>query len=230
MFLTHFGWFPGTTNGAEVILSSATIYGYFTIKYTGEHKHSSNVMMKNGDVTEYICGCGKVHKTKYTIAPNKWGFDERYYFENEGIKSSEYLIDDLVIDTKRLRCGFIEGEYVNLSANRNNAGDSYLELKFNKKIYEIGLDVAFWSDKEWMIKNQGDFAYIEFLDEEGNWINSLDLLEENLPTDRTIPKQIKIHFTNGTKGVRIVAHKETPNTDRNKGRICLGEIELITYN
>lgn len=60
-FLSHFGWWPNSTDGTEVVLSSATIYGYFTIKYNGEHKHSSNVSMKKGNITKYICGCGHVH-------------------------------------------------------------------------------------------------------------------------------------------------------------------------
>ncbi|MDY4159285.1 MAG: hypothetical protein SOY02_03505 [Candidatus Onthovivens sp.] len=46
-FLCHFGWWPGSKSGTEVVLNSATIYGYFTIKYDGVHKHSSNVLMYN---------------------------------------------------------------------------------------------------------------------------------------------------------------------------------------
>lgn len=61
-FLCHFGWWPNSKGGTEVVLDSATIYGYFTIKFNGEHKHSSNVSMTNDNVTEYIFGCGKVHE------------------------------------------------------------------------------------------------------------------------------------------------------------------------
>ncbi|MDE7384492.1 MAG: hypothetical protein K2M84_01910 [Anaeroplasmataceae bacterium] len=57
-FLVHMGWWPGYQDFAEIVISSATIYAYFALEYTGEHVHSKNVFMEKDNVTYYICGCG----------------------------------------------------------------------------------------------------------------------------------------------------------------------------
>ena len=229
-FLNHFGWWPDTKGSAEVVISSATIYGYFTMKYTGEHKHSSNVSMTYGNTTKYICGCGKVHESHYSICPDKFGFDSRYYFENEGLKSSSLSVDNLTIQTERLRCGYIEDEYINLSPNRKNAGYAYLNLDFNENIYQINTNLSFWSSNEGLSTSIGDYAYIKYLDSSGNWKILLDLLNCNLSTDRSNPDFYKLEIPNGTKRIRFEAYKETPTTSRNKGRICIGDTTFITRN
>lgn len=47
-FLVHMGWNPETTECTKVIISSAVIYGYYAIKYIGEHIHSENIYMRSG--------------------------------------------------------------------------------------------------------------------------------------------------------------------------------------
>ncbi len=169
------------------------------------------------------------HQT-YTLNPDDWGFDERYYFENEGLKYSTIELNDFVIGTERLRCGYIEEEYINLSPNRYNAGDAYLKLSFNEPIYEFSTYISFWSASESLNSTDGDYAYIQYLDENGNWQTFVDLLSEGLPTDRTQQKHFEHDFIEGTYGVKFVAHKENPNTNRNKGRICIGETKFVTYD
>ena len=213
-----------------MIISNATIYGYFTIKYTGEHKHSSNVSMSNGDVTKYICGCGKIHETDYSISPNQWGFDGRYYFHNEGIKTSIVNINDLTITSERLRCGYIENEFVNLSPNRYNAGDAYLKLSFSEPIYGINTNLSYWSNNEMMYPSDGDYAYIKYLDKNGNWSVLLDILNSNLSTDRLNQNYFELNIPDGTKTIIFEDHKANPNTDRNKGRISIGNTIFIKEN
>lgn len=227
-FLCHFGWWPGSTSSTEVVLNSATIYGYFTIKYNGEHKHSSNVSMSNGNVTKYICGCGSVHETHYSISPNEWGFDSRYYFENEGIRTSTKDIDALSIQTERLRCGYIEEQYINLSPNRVNAGYAYLDLSFNESIYQINTNLSFWSNAEGMNSKLGDYAYVKYLDDSGNWHVLLDLLNCNLSTNRAKQDYFELKIPSGTKKIRFEAYKSSPSTTRNKGRICIGNTVFVT--
>ena len=169
------------------------------------------------------------HET-YTLNPEDWGFDERYYFENEGLKYSTIDLNDFVIDTERLRCGYIEEEYINLSPNRYDAGDAYLELTFNELIYEFSTYISFWSASEYLYSTSGDYAYIQYLNEDGDWETFIDLLAEGIPTDRTNQKHFEFNFIEGTYGIKFVAHKETPNTDRNKGRISIGETKFVTYD
>ncbi len=59
-FLVHMGWNPNSTQYTQTILSSATIYAYYSITYTGTHVHSSNVTMALNGVKYGLCGCGQV--------------------------------------------------------------------------------------------------------------------------------------------------------------------------
>lgn len=68
-----------------------------------------------------------------------------------------------------------------------------------------------------------------YLDADGNFVIGVDLLEENLLTSRTTQKHISLDTIEGTYDIKFVAHKEVPNTDRNKGRICIGEMDFMTY-
>lgn len=164
----------------------------------------------------------RVKRSTYSVNPEDWGFEQRYYFLNEGIKISTLNVDDFTIDTKRLRCGYIEEQYVNLSPNRYDAGDAYLELHFNKPIYEFSTNLSFWSSSEWLYSSSGDYAYLQYLSAGNTWKTYVDLLSVGLPTDRTQQKHFECDFIEGTYGIKFIAHKETPNTNRNKGRICIG--------
>lgn len=171
----------------------------------------------------------RITQNVYTLNPVDWGFEGRYYFQSEGLKcTTKTLENDFTISTERLRCGFIEGEYINLSPNRLNAGDAYLQLTFNKPIYEINTYLSFWSAAEGLYFINGDYAYLQYLDANGNWITFIDLLTSNLPTDRTAQKYFEYEFIEGTYGIRFIAHKENPTTGRNKGRICIGKTKFIT--
>lgn len=165
----------------------------------------------------------------YSVAPSGWGFDQRYYFLNEGIKKTTYKRDDFVLETERLRCGYIEEQYVNLSPNRYDAGDAYLELHSNLPIYVFVANISFWSTSEQLYSASGDYAYLQYLDKTGEWKTCFDLLAENLSTDRTKQNRFERSFLEGTYGIKFVAHKEKPNTNRNKGRISIGEMQFVSY-
>ncbi len=172
----------------------------------------------------------RIEQKVYEIKANDWNFDQRYYFENEGIKSSTLNIEDLSLESSRLRCGYIENEFINLSPNRYNAGDAYLEITSNLPIYEYSVNLSYWSSSEYLYPSQGDYAYIQYLDSNGNWNNYYDILSSKLSSKRKEQKEFTCDFVEGVYSIRIIAHKETPNTDRNKGRICIGNMNIVTYN
>ncbi len=65
MFIAHMGWTPGTIWESEIILSQATIYGYYALEYIGEHAHSENIYMTHNNHIYNICGCGYKHEHIY---------------------------------------------------------------------------------------------------------------------------------------------------------------------
>ena len=97
----------------------------------------------------------RIKRQTHRINSADWGFEPRYYFKNEGVKNSTLILDDFVVDTERLRCGYIEEQYVNLSPNRYDAGDAYLELRWNKPVYEFGVYLSYWSPSDQLFFHQG---------------------------------------------------------------------------
>lgn len=190
---------------------------------------SGSTSIMEGSIMNLKGYSNRITQNVYTMQPADWGFEGRYYFENEGLKyTTKTFEDDFTISTERLRCGYIEEEYINLSPNRYNAGDAYLELTFNEPIYELDTYLTFWDLGEGMSVVNHDYAYLQYLDASGNWITRIDLMTAGLPSDRTVPKHFECDFIEGTYGVRFIAHKQTPNTNRNKGRICIGQTKFIT--
>lgn len=53
-------------------------------------------------------------------------------------------------NTKRLRCSYIENQYLVLSANRLNAGTAYLEFNLPNNIRKMTFDMALWSGTEYL--------------------------------------------------------------------------------
>lgn len=161
-----------------------------------------------------------------TIDPSDYGFQAQYYFYK---KSVNHTIGNWNFTSDRLRCGYIEEEYINLSPNRNNAGVAYLEYSFDTMVYEVDTHLSFWSSSENLSSSAGDTAFVQYLDSNGNWITCLDLLNCNLSTDRSKQDYFEIDILEGTKGIRFIATKSTPMTNRNKGRICIGETKFVNY-
>lgn len=82
-----------------------------------------------------------------------------------------------------------------------------------------------WSVNEHFNINDSS-AVIQYKDKSGNWITILDLLTDiNLSKDRTKPDNYTIVFPDGTKEFRFYC-QSTATGDRNKGRICIGNMEI----
>ncbi len=214
VYVHNYDWFVESLD-----ISFGPIGTSFSIPNSDDVMEGTTMTLKGYD--------SAISRQTYTLNPEDWEFDARYYFKNEGIKTKTITVDDLTITTKRLRCGYIEEEYINLSPNRYNAGDAYLELSFNKPIYEMDVYISFWSKYE-NLSSDGDYAYIQYLNEDDEWITYVDLLSAGISTDRTSQTFIECDIIEGTYGIKFVSHKETPDTDRNMGRISIGSIKFIT--
>ena len=129
--------------------------------------------------------------------------------------------------TTRLRCGYIEEEYIVLSPRREDAGVAYLVYSFDDCISQINVDMTMWSNSEYLYTSDGSVALLQVKDNSGNWITVLDLLNDiTLSTDRNNPNNYIISFPENTKEFRFyVASAQIGN--RNKGRVCIGNIEIF---
>lgn len=172
---------------------------------------------------------------KVQVKPNEWGLEGRYYFSNEindidslendagNVRFSSLSKNGLTITTERLRCGYIENSYINLSPRRANAGYAYLEMDFNKPIYSILYSLGFWSSSE----NLDGTASLFIKDANDNWSKSQDLLALQLNTKRQGLKRYSQYFANGIYGLRFEC-TATATGSRNKGRLSIDDMVFGT--
>lgn len=168
--------------------------------------------------------------TKIQVKPNEWGFIGRYYFPNEiekdtSVRYSTFTKAGLTISTDRLRCGYIEKSYVNLSPRREDAGRSYLQLEFDKPVYSFMYSICLWSKKE----NLDGLAVLQTKDVNGNWTILTDLKNDISLTYRNDGglKRYSHYFSSGIYGIKFESTATATGTE-NRGRLCIDDIVFST--
>lgn len=218
----HTGWgWTGATPWStyESGLFSNYSAGCIDIIYEGNHVHSDNYFAYNKN--EYLCPCSKKH-TSTDLLPEDYGFDQRYNANEEFL---EIHMDNLEISTTRLRTGYIEEEYINLSPKRKNAGEAYLEYRFSKKIRMFSINLSYWQIKD-KLSGLNSTAILEAFNDDG-YVFKKDLLQANLSTDRKHQDYFEFSFIGKEiTGFRISMTAPAIG-DRNLGRISIGDITFI---
>lgn len=166
----------------------------------------------------------RIQSSILTLNPVDFGFEPQYFFYE---KVASHSIQNWNFETKRLRTGYIENQYVILSPNRQNAGQAYLEFSFSVPIYELDTYLSFWSSSEKYTSS--DSAYIQYKDKNGDWINLLDMLKCGMSTDRFNQSHYELNIVEGTNAIRFISNVQYPTSDRNKGRICIGDTKFINW-
>lgn len=152
-----------------------------------------------------------------------FGFEQQYFFYNKNKECTTFANE--IIQTSRLRTGYIEEEYIVLSPKRNGAGRAIFNIEFSKPISHIDFDLCFWSENENFISS--DFGRIFFFEEDMGF-EVLSIFDDlNLPTDRTNPYHLSLDFEEPKYSVQFVMFTSAEGS-RNKGRLCIGDIYL-TY-
>lgn len=172
------------------------------------------------------------YANKVQIKPTDWNFEERYWFANEGDNGNEYkessiTVKGLNIISQRLRCGYIEEQYINLSPRREGAGKAYLRLTWDKPVYSYMFGASYWGRSE----NLDGDAVVRVMDKDGLW-QSIETADFNLKilglsTVRSNIKRFVGKPSQGIYGLEFYATSKAVG-DRNKGRICLDDIVLNT--
>ena len=156
------------------------------------------------------------------LTPADYGYEQQYFYYE---KTLPITIAGTTFNTVRLRTGYIEEEYIVLSPRRSDAGEAYLVYSFDTDVIQMNVDLTFWSANEYLSSNDA-IAVVQYKDSTGNWVTILDLMNDiELPTDRTAPLNTTILFPDEVREVRFYVSC-SPVGDRNKGRICIGDMEL----
>ena len=240
-----FGYFPNVQVGQNEYVGHAVVcYGYemtnncighYIVNY-GWGPNYAEAFLGPGFVGEnYRLKLHMASYTQgYTIKPSDFNFPNSYC----STKTTQTVnCGELSFETKRLRCGYIEDEYINLSPRKNGFDTAYLEMKFKNPIYFLIVDISFWSkDERYNAPNRAS-ALIQYkklrCTKDTDWIDSRNLLEDSLKlsTDRNKQTKLIIIFPVKTREIRFYTHFDyiSGQNDRNKGRISIGDISIGTY-
>lgn len=134
-------------------------------------------------------------------------------------------------DTKRLRCSYIENQYLVLSANRENTGQAYLEFNLHNNIKGLNFDMSLWSSTEDLTDGGSLSIQIPKVMKNGNiiWVNHIEYDIESLSVTKISPKNYNVLFPKYTSRFRFLLTKESPSGSRNKGRVVLENL-LFSFN
>lgn len=129
-------------------------------------------------------------------------------------------------NTKRLRCSYIENQYLVLSANRENAGQAYLEFNLPNDIKRLNFDMSLWSATEYLIDGGTLSIQLPTVTEDGDiiWVNHIEYDIEDLSVSKQYPKNYNVLFPENISRFRFLVTKDFPTGDRNKGRIVLDNL------
>ena len=157
------------------------------------------------------------------LSPNDYGFENQYFFYE---KNKSIVVGNTTINTSRLRCGYIENSFVNLSCRREDAGVAFLEYSLDKNIHKIVTNLSYWGSKEYFTP----IAIIEMHvwdNANSTWELFYDL-KDAISKDRTSQTQLKLLFPENTQKFRFYVSDIAAGT-YNRGRLSIGETELICY-
>ena len=154
-------------------------------------------------------------------------------FINHSTNQGQYFYDEIeegvttssgyVFNTKRLRCSYIEQQYLVLSANRSGAGEAYLEFILDDDIRAIEFDMGLWSGLEGFSLN--DIISVEYYD--NSYIRHMTYDYQKLNNNKDNLAHYKIIFPKEINRFRIYVKCNTiVQIDRNKGRVVLDNIKL----
>lgn len=174
------------------------------------------------------------------VLKTDYGFSD--YYPTDDLTSQNYkthcLSNGFTFRTRRYRTGYIHDEYVTMSCIKTGITEAYIEYAFNNPISELYVDLSHWGllNNE-LLSSQTGVAELQIwhnkdpLDpnDTDRWICKADLLADsmNLPRDRTNPECYDFYFSSGTYCFRFYCAINSPiESDRNKGRICIGDMTI----
>lgn len=187
----------------------------------GKHIHSNNYFSITND--EYICPCGAKMKNLW-LNPGDFGFEAQYFFYE---KQKRLNITDVDFDTTRLRTGFIENEFINLSPRRQGAGVSYFEINLYRNIKAFDVFLSLWSEFEDLNPSDSTLVLQYFDSFEFDWVTKYNFLQEgSIGFDRTSQDEYIFTFPRNVKRIRFYSSSSAVGT-RNKGRLSIGNMKFI---
>lgn len=176
---------------------------------------------------DHYCSCGHKHGNRIvsSILPNEYGFRAEYNWTPE-FKNVTASSGD-IIRTRRLRTGYIENEYLTLSAKRNNAGRAYLEYLCPFYVSKVDWEMALWSDNESLLRNSS-IRLESFTN--GEWIVERTFVYSELSKNKDFLYNYSHTFNYGTTDFRFIVDTNPVQNENNRGRLVIGNIDILDFS
>lgn len=220
----HTGWgWAGRTSWSTYTDINNYEKGAIDIVIESPQVHSDNYYSNYHNI--YMCPCG-VTMSNAIIKPIHYGYEQQYFFSKE---EKQVSVGNFSFNTFRLRTGYIENEYINLSPKRANAGSAYLEYYFNKPVTKVTMNLSLWSGAEGFNKNE-DIAWFMKRTSRGDLFVAIDLFNEiTLSTNRYNQGTYTVAFGESIYFFGFYVYSSAVGST-NKGRISIGDMKIQYLN
>lgn len=153
------------------------------------------------------------------------------YFNNENVVEI-ILQNGYRFNTRRLRCGYIEDQYLVMSAIKKtttvpDTAKAYLEFDMFDNIKLVEFDLGLWGNNEGMLTGEDDYVAIEYNNGNG-WIEQKRFRPSDLSTSKNLPWRYRVFLKQGVQ-FRFVVNARPRISDRNKGRVVLDNITMYYH-
>lgn len=146
----------------------------------------------------------------------------QYFFEEKSKRIT--TANNFSFNTTRLRCSYIENQYLVLSANRQGVKDAFLEMYMPAYVQRLQFDMSLWSGIEGMW--YGNCKVSIQIYQDNTWKDYIiyDTLE--MSKLKSSPDTHVVMLPQDTIKVRFYAIHNSPSGDRNKGRVVLDNVQF----
>jgi len=120
------------------------------------------------------------YQNKPYIAPNEYGFEDRYPTDEITKNSFEsHTIRGFTFETRRYRVGYIHNEDIVMSLIRKGINEAFIEYRFKTALTRMDVDLSHWREQsnEWLSSSNGTAVVQQYIGKA--WVTVLDLLASN---------------------------------------------------
>lgn len=139
----------------------------------------------------------------------------QYFYYN--IPATIYLDENTRFNTNRLRCSYIENQYIVLSPKRLNAGTAYLEFGTFSATQKFSFTASMWGPLE---DHENEIFKLQYY-KNSQWLNHISINLSVLSKNKENPDSFTVLFPRSTHQFRFLATHSNPVGERNRGRIVL---------
>ncbi len=168
---------------------------------------------------------GDLDETAQEISKTDFGYS-REYSRTEEISRIE-LENGFSFVATRLRCGYVNNQYLTLSAKRKDFDTAYLELDFERAIFRFDFSIGLWSEEE-NISSRNTYILFQYAADNGKWVDAINFDLDTLSHNKDELDNFTYEFNCRVTKIRFYVHTNQVNYEKNKGRVVLDNLN-VTY-